>query len=74
MYTDTYEKRVDPRGKTYYWMAGEVIKSDAVEGTDINAIRNNKVSITPITFELTYEEIMPDLTKILCADGKCDWI
>ena len=55
-------------------MAGEVIKSDAVEGTDINAIRNNKVSITPITFELTYEEIMPDLTKILCADGKCDWI
>ena len=74
MYTDTYEKRVDPRGKTYYWMAGEVTKSDAVEGTDINAIRNNKVSITPITFELTYEEIMPDLTKILCADGKCDWI
>ena len=25
MFTDNYEKRVDPRGKVYYWMAGEMI-------------------------------------------------
>lgn len=74
MYTDTYEKRVDPRGKIYYWMAGELVKSEAEEGSDINAIRNNKISITPVTFELTAGEIMPDLKKVLCSDGKCDWI
>ncbi|MEW6498137.1 MAG: 5'/3'-nucleotidase SurE, partial [Cyanobacteriota bacterium] len=25
-YFDTFEKRVDPRGKTYYWLAGEVLE------------------------------------------------
>ncbi|MDD3419870.1 MAG: 5'/3'-nucleotidase SurE, partial [Candidatus Gastranaerophilales bacterium] len=48
MYTDTYEKRTDPRGKVYYWLAGELITKDAEIGTDIEAIRNNKVSITPV--------------------------
>lgn len=27
-YVDLFEKRVDPRGKTYYWLAGEVVEDD----------------------------------------------
>lgn len=73
MYTDTYEKRQDPRGKTYYWLAGELITQDSETNTDITAIRNNKISITPITFEITHKSIMPDLEKAFCTDGKCDW-
>lgn len=26
-YFDTFEKRIDPRGKTYYWLAGEVLEA-----------------------------------------------
>ena len=72
MYTDGYEKRVDPRGKTYYWLAGELISSeDEEEGTDIMAIKNNKITITPVTFEITHKSIMPELEQAFC-DGFCD--
>ncbi len=74
MFTDTYDKRVDPRGKVYYWMAGELIKYSENDDTDINAIRWNKISITPITFEMTHKSIMPDLENAFCKDGKCDWL
>lgn len=67
MYTDTYEKRMDPRGKVYYWLAGELIETGGEEeGTDIMAVRNNKISITPVTFEITHKSIMPELKKALC--------
>lgn len=73
MFTDEYEKRSDPRGKTYYWLAGELITKDEDSTTDITAIRNNKISITPVTFEITHKSIMPDLEEVFCTDGKCDW-
>ncbi|MEI7473327.1 MAG: 5'/3'-nucleotidase SurE [bacterium] len=70
MYTDAYEKRLDPRGKVYYWLAGEIIDTAEEEGTDIMAIRNNKISITPVTFEMTNKNIMPELEQAFCG-GAC---
>jgi len=72
MFTDQYEKRIDPRGKTYYWMAGEFIRTEEAEGTDIMAIRNNKISITPVTFEITHKSIMPELEQAFC-NGLCEF-
>jgi len=46
------EERFDPRGRPYYWIDGPLIK-DADEGTDIHALRNGNVSITPITLDNT---------------------
>lgn len=63
MFTNTYEKRVDPRGKVYYWMAGELTNESADSHSDIAAIRQNKISITPVTYEMTKEEVMTDLEK-----------
>ena len=73
MFTDNYEKRIDPRGKVYYWMAGELTTKHEEDGTDISAVRANRISITPITFEMTHKSIMADLEKEFCKDGICDW-
>ncbi len=73
MFSDDYEKRIDPRGKTYYWMAGEIINEPVDAPTDIAAIRNNKISITPVTYEMTKKEIINDLDCVLCSTGACDW-
>jgi len=73
MFTDAYEKRVDPRGKVYYWMAGELTTEAEDAPTDIAAVRNNKISITPVTYEMTRTETISDLDKILCGSGSCDW-
>lgn len=73
MFTNTYEKRVDPRGKVYYWMAGELTNEPSDANTDIAAVRNNKISITPVTYEMTKEDFMANLDGFLCSDDSCNW-
>ena len=73
IFTDDYEKRVDPRGKIYYWMAGEFINEPENASTDIAAIRNNKISITPVTYEMTRLNIIQDLESELCKENVCNW-
>ncbi|CDN11172.1 MAG: 5'/3'-nucleotidase SurE [Richelia sp.] len=62
-YVDIFDKRVDPRGKTYYWLAGEVLEDveppqDLHIPTnvpiDVNVVRDNYISITPLQYNLTY--------------------
>ena len=46
------EKRLDPRGKPYYWINGPLLK-DAPEGTDVYAVNRGNISVTPITLDCT---------------------
>jgi len=53
LYQNIFEARTDPRGQIYYWMGGEVVVSEQEPDSDINAIENNYVTITPLTTDLT---------------------
>jgi len=46
-------KSKTPRGETVYWVGAAGEAQDAGEGTDFNAIANQKVSITPLQVDLT---------------------
>jgi 5'-nucleotidase len=50
---DTYEKRSDPRGNSYYWLASETPVEDSIPNTDLKALQENRITITPISFDLT---------------------
>ncbi len=50
---DKYEKRKDPRGNVYYWLASETPVEDSIPDTDSMALKENRITITPITFDLT---------------------
>jgi 5'-nucleotidase len=50
---DIYEERIDPYGKKYYWLTGNMFETDKTLETDQFALKNNFVSITPIHFDLT---------------------
>ena len=59
-YIDVFEKRLDPRGKTYYWLAGELLEEvdedsnlSELGPTDVQAIRDNYITITPLQYNLT---------------------
>ncbi|MGB9802607.1 5'/3'-nucleotidase SurE [Desulfofundulus sp.] len=53
-YVNIFHKRTDPRGRIYYWMAGEPLDlEDNGNDTDVQAIRENFISITPIQLDLT---------------------
>ncbi|MCS7130128.1 MAG: 5'/3'-nucleotidase SurE [Archaeoglobaceae archaeon] len=52
MYKTQVERRLDPRGREYYWIHGTEVETAEV-GTDIYALRNGFVSITPISLNAT---------------------
>lgn len=53
VYEDTLVRKVDPRGKDYFWIGGEdpVWKPDP--GTDYHAVHAGRVSLTPMQLGLT---------------------
>lgn len=53
VYRDALDKRVDPRGRDYYWIGGEQPTGVPDEGTDIGALERGYVSITPLQLDLT---------------------
>ena len=61
---DEFEKRIDPRKNTYYWIKGKKVDNDNSIEYDGKAIQNNYISITPISFNLTDESYLNDLKKI----------
>ena len=52
-WADSYEKRIDPMGKDYYWLTGNFICNDKTEDTDIWALDNGYVSIVPTRPDFT---------------------
>ncbi|MEA2077677.1 MAG: 5'/3'-nucleotidase SurE [Candidatus Marinimicrobia bacterium] len=50
---ENFDKRIDPKGRTYYWMTGKKREKKEAETIDDTAIKNNYISITPIQFNLT---------------------
>lgn len=52
-YDNLFEERRDPRGNTYYWMGGGVVEEDQELESDVTAIQEGYISITPIHLDLT---------------------
>lgn len=60
IYRDVLVERLDPRGKPYYWIGGEMPTGDATdEGTDFWALEQGYVSVTPLQLDLTAREVIP---------------
>jgi len=57
------EKRLDPRGRPYFWINGPLYE-DAEEGTDVHSVRKGNVSISPITLDCTAHEAHDEIKKI----------
>jgi 5'-nucleotidase len=52
-YGDAIVEKLDPRGRKYYWIAGEEVPFVAEEGTDFHAVHQGLISVTPIHMDLT---------------------
>jgi 5'-nucleotidase len=53
VYHDRLDRRIDPRGRPYYWIAGDAPSGIPEEGTDIGALHSGYVSISPLQLDLT---------------------
>jgi 5'-nucleotidase len=57
------EERKDLRGGTYYWYGYTGKRSNPPEGTDLRAIYDGRISITPLHLALTHQDSHATLTK-----------
>jgi len=58
---DKYEKRTDPFGRDYYWFSGEFKVDDENPDSDDAAVLSGYVSVTPLHFHFTNENLIPEL-------------
>jgi 5'-nucleotidase len=63
VYLDKLERRVDPRGRPYYWIGGEAPTGILEEGTDFGALKAGYVSVTPLHLDLTAHMVLEEMKK-----------
>lgn len=60
---EEFDKRVDPRGKEYYWMTGKFVNMDKDPGTDVEALAQGYTSIVPVKLDFTDHSMKDRLLK-----------
>ena len=61
LYKDVFDRRVDPRGKVYYWLAGDLQDLENDPDTDVVALQQNMIAVTPIQLDLTNHALVSEL-------------
>jgi len=62
IYRDELVRRLDPRGRPYYWIGGPEPTGVEEEGTDIWAVAHGYISVTPLQLDLTAPSMVETLT------------
>jgi 5'/3'-nucleotidase len=61
VYHSRLDERTDPRSKPYYWIGGEAPTGVPERGTDVGALAEGFVSVTPLQLDLTAYHTFTDL-------------
>ncbi|MFQ5480418.1 MAG: 5'/3'-nucleotidase SurE [Thermodesulfobacteriota bacterium] len=60
-YNDVVIEKIDPRGKKYYWIGGDIDRWEGGEDSDFRAFKAGYVSVTPLHFDMTNYDSMREL-------------
>jgi 5'-nucleotidase len=60
---DSYEKRIDPWGRDYFWFKGGPPQSTVGCETDLSAIAKGKVTVTPLYYNLTRQAALEEMDR-----------
>lgn len=63
IYEDAVIENRDPRGRAYYWIGAGALDFQDLAGTDLNAVHNGYVSVTPLHLDLTNYAAMDRLRQ-----------
>lgn len=64
-YKNFFIKKMDAEGKVYYRHTGEELEEISGEGTDVYAIRDGRISITPLRYHFTNDTFLDSLNSWL---------
>lgn len=62
---DELVERIDPRGQPYYWVGGQRLEDPGLEGSDLAAVYQGKVAVTPLGADLTHRATLSAMAALL---------
>jgi len=62
-YRDVIVKKTDPRGRPYYWIAGQPEEWRGDDGCDFAAIDRGSISVTPLHMDMTATHVVDELSS-----------
>jgi 5'-nucleotidase len=72
-YRETYDRRVDPRGRVYFWSNPGLDCPEPHPDSDVTAMGEGYITVTPLQFNMTHQARLDDMaawTWKLTEEGK----
>lgn len=63
LWQDTYDRRIDPHGREYFWLSGKLVPVTELPDADDLLVAQGYVAITPIHYELTNVSVLESLSN-----------
>jgi 5'-nucleotidase len=60
-YSEHFDRRIDPRGRVYFWSTPEFGCPDPHPDTDVTALAEGYVTVTPLQFDLTHQRQLEEM-------------
>ncbi len=60
---DELSERIDPRGRTYFWVGTTRSNESVAENTDAHALAEGKIPVTPLYLDLTHHQSLDTLEQ-----------
>jgi len=71
IYGEAVVRKVDPRGREYFWIGTSASGFEPIEGSDIEAVYQGYISITPLHLDMTH---YPTLERMADAMPEGEWL
>ena len=62
-YLETFDRRVDPRGRVYFWSNPDFSCPDPHPDTDVSALGEGYITVTPLQFNLTHAAMLEKMRE-----------
>jgi 5'-nucleotidase len=63
IYGESIVVKRDPRGRKYYWIGGDNLSREEIPGSDLEAVEQNFISVTPVHLDFTHYASMRILRR-----------
>jgi 5'-nucleotidase len=63
-YQEKFDRRVNPRGRTYFWTSAEFHCPEPHPDTDVTALAEQYITVTPLKFDLTDHQRLQEMQQV----------
>jgi 5'-nucleotidase len=60
-YVETYDRRIDPRGRVYFWNNPDFCCPEPHPDSDVTALSESYITVTPLQFNMTHEAMLDEM-------------